>query len=249
MALDLPAARALAIAAQRLDRRPDHPAAKADVLAAIRHLGVIQIDTIHVVARAPYFVLWSRLGEYDPRWFDELLYPDGLLFEYWAHAASFLPIELWPLFRHAMLNQAGERPRLATWRRNNAAVVAQVLDEIRRRGPLRSADFEAPPEHAGGGWWNWKPAKEALDISWLFGELMIRRRVNFQRVYELTERMLPQPYAAALDPAAARRQLADIALRALGLATERQLRDYYRMRADETAAALKLLLADGRAIE
>ena len=96
-------ARAIAIAATRLDRRPSQPASKADVLATLRHLAIIQIDTIHVVARAPYFVLWSRLGDYNPVWFDELQHPDGHMFEYWAHAASFLPIELWPLLRPKMV--------------------------------------------------------------------------------------------------------------------------------------------------
>src|SRR5512144_2815742 len=102
MRLTLPAARALMLAAQGLLEPPRSPATKADVLAAIRRMGALQIDTIHVVARAPYLVLWSRLGDYDPAWLDELL-AEGKLFEYWAHEASFLPIEQYPLWRRRML--------------------------------------------------------------------------------------------------------------------------------------------------
>src|SRR5690348_5999601 len=106
LALSARAARALMLATQGLLAPPAKPATKADVLACIRRMGALQIDTIHVVARSPYFVLWSRLGAYAPGWLDELL-ADGALFEYWAHAACFLPIEDFPLFRRLRL--AGSR--------------------------------------------------------------------------------------------------------------------------------------------
>lgn len=104
-------ARRVMLAAQGLDRHPERPATPDDVLTAIRRMGVLQIDTIHVVARSPYLVLWSRLGEYEPRWLDES-HAAGRLFEYWAHAACFLPIEDWPLYRRLMLDepQAGPAP-------------------------------------------------------------------------------------------------------------------------------------------
>src|ERR671933_219398 len=96
------AARALLLAAQGLDAPPERPATKEDVLESIREMGVLQIDSIAVVARSPYLVLWSRLGAYEPRWLDELL-AEGALFEYWSHAACFLPVEDYPLYRHRML--------------------------------------------------------------------------------------------------------------------------------------------------
>src|ERR1019366_2686490 len=99
--LSLAEARALLLAAQGLDRAGVKVATKDSVRAAIRRMGVLQIDTIHVVARSPYLVLWSRLGAYDPVWLDELL-AEGRIFEYWAHEASFLPIEDYPLFRRRM---------------------------------------------------------------------------------------------------------------------------------------------------
>lgn len=242
-------ARAIAIAAQGLDRRPAHPT-KADVLATIRRLAIVQIDTIHVVARSPYLVLWSRLGDYDPRWFDQLHYPDGLLFEYWAHAASFLPIELWPLLRPEMrLHTPDGWARSIAWITANQATVDAVQAAIRQRGPLRSTDFAAPDDHAGGGWWNRKPAKVALDQLWNIGELMIQRRINFQRVYELTERMLPDwDDAQAPTYAEARDQLAEIGLRAMGIATERHLPDYFRQKRVGMAALLKHWVDEGRAL-
>src|SRR3954453_24259472 len=102
MHLSHAAAQALMVAAQGLHRRPDAVASKADVLATVRRKGVLQIDTIHVVARSPYLVLFSRLGAYEPRWLGELL-AEGKLFEYWAHEASFVPVEDYPRFRGRML--------------------------------------------------------------------------------------------------------------------------------------------------
>src|SRR5919197_6741175 len=99
-------ARAVMLAAQGLLREARAAAKKTDVLGAIRRMGALQIDTIHVVARSPYLVLWSRLGDYEPRWLDELL-AEGALFEYWSHEACFLPIEDYPLFRHRMLDAVG----------------------------------------------------------------------------------------------------------------------------------------------
>src|SRR4051794_41388793 len=101
--ISLATARSMLLAAQGLAKPPTRPAKKKDVLAAIRRMGVLQIDTIHVVARSPYLVLWSRLGDYKPEWLDELL-AEGKLFEYWSHAACFVPIEDYPLYRRQMLD-------------------------------------------------------------------------------------------------------------------------------------------------
>lgn len=244
-ALSLADARRIAVAAQALDRVPPE-ATKADVLAMVRRLGCVQIDTIHVVARSAYLVLWSRLGAYDVGWLDELLYPDRLVFEYWAHAASIVPIEHWPLFRRRMLaTLEGERGWVA-WRDQNAAVIEQVRDEIRERGPLGAAHFEAPEGHKSGGWWDWKPAKTALDYLWSAGELMIERRVNFHRRYELRERLLPAWDDADLPGEAEnRRRLAELAFGCMGVATVKQLADYFRQPIRGLAASVDELAAAG----
>jgi hypothetical protein len=240
-------AQGIAITAQALDRQPS-AATKADVLALVRQLGCIQIDTIHVVARSAYLVLWSRLGEYEPRWLDELLYPDRCVFEYWAHAASIIPIEHWPLFRSKMLKFAHDDTGWwSRWQVEHTDVLNHVRDEIRTRGPLGAADFAAPPDHHSGGWWDWKPAKQALDALWTAGELMIERRVNFHRRYELRERLIDWDDSMLPDEHERRYRLAELALRAMGVATMRQLADYFRQRQTGLNDTLEALVAAGEA--
>ncbi|WUR11478.1 crosslink repair DNA glycosylase YcaQ family protein [[Empedobacter] haloabium] len=224
------AARALHLHAQGLLSARRRRAGKADVLAAIRRMGVLQIDTIHVVARSPYLVLWSRLGDYPQAWLDELL-AEGALFEYWAHEACFVPIEDYRLLRHRMLDPAAMGWKYSVdWMREHCREVQQVLAHVRAHGPVRAADFERTDGKAGG-WWEWKPEKRALEVLYTAGQLMIARRHNFQRVYDLAERVLPGWDDAALPrPAQVRRELALNTVRALGLARAAWVPDYYRTR-------------------
>src|ERR687883_1429901 len=126
MELSQDGARAVMLAAQGLDGRPRAAAKKADVLGAIRRMGALQIDTIHVVARSPYLVLWSRLGSYEPRWLDELL-AEGAIFEYWSHAACFIPIEDYGLYRRLMLAKT-EKTR--AWMEAHPDALEHVLGRI-----------------------------------------------------------------------------------------------------------------------
>src|SRR5687767_15581405 len=187
------AVRGLMIAAQGLERCPPAPATKADVRRMIRQMHVLQIDTINVVARSPYLVLWSRLGDYQPAWLDELL-AEGTLFEYWAHAMCFLPREDYALYRRRMLdaiqNEVWPVKWAVKWSREHPQVLERVRTHLHQNGAVRSAEFENP-SHTPGGWWNWKEEKDALEAMLLTGEVMIARRQNFQRVYELRERILP----------------------------------------------------------
>ncbi len=190
MPLSRTEARAIMLAAQGLDRRPLKKAGKRDVLGTIRRMGALQIDTISVVARSPYLVLWSRLGQYEPRLLDELL-TEGAIFEYWAHEACFLPIEDFKLYRHRMLNAESMGWKYcATWANEHRREIEAVLAHIRERGAVRSADFVRQDGKAGG-WWEWKTEKRVLETLFTMGELMIARRQNFQRVYDLRERVLP----------------------------------------------------------
>jgi uncharacterized protein len=244
MPLPLPAARALHLHAQCLARRPRRRPRKADVLEAIRRMGALQIDTISVVARSPYLALWSRLGTYEPRWLDELL-AEGRLFEYWAHEASFLPIEDFALYRHRMLDRHWAKWRYAhTLMERHPEAVERVLARIRDHGPVRSADFErAAP---GGTWWDWKPEKRILESLFTAGELMIARREGFQRVYDLRERVLPGwNDAERPDPDAVRRALTLSAVRALGIARPAWIPDYFRMAKPATRAAAHSLAEEG----
>ncbi len=242
------AARNLLIAAQGLNRRPDHPAEKADLLETIRRMGVLQIDTIHVVARSPYLVLWSRLGHYPPAWLDELL-AEGALFEYWAHEASFLPIENYPLYRSLMLQgQSRGWKHAQTWLHENRAGADQLMALIRERGPVRSADF-VRTDGKIGAWWNWKFEKMALEMLFMAGELMITRRHNFQRIYDLRERVLPS-WNDTQAPSAYEvyRALALKAIHALGVAPARRVADYFRTKKSLTEPVVREQAAAGALI-
>lgn len=246
LTFSLAAARALHLAAQGLLLPRRRKARKDDVLAAIRQMGVLQIDTIHVVARSPYLVLWSRLGDYPQPWLEQLL-EEGALFEYWAHEACFVPIEDYGLYRHRMVDPGSMGWKYSeTWMRERRADVDAVLAHIRANGPTRSSDFERT-DGQSGGWWGWKPEKRSLEVLFTAGALMIARRHNFQRVYDLAERVLPgwdDSRMPAMEQT--RRALVLQAVRALGLARAGWISDYFRTKPPrldpETLVAEGLLL-------
>jgi uncharacterized protein YcaQ len=239
------AARAMLLAAQGLLQPPERTATKADVLAAIRQMGALQIDTIHVVARSPYLVLWSRLGDYTPAWLDELL-AEGALFEYWSHEACFLPIEHYPVYRRLMLEgETRAWGSIRRWVAEHAEELERMRAHIAAHGPVRSADFERTDGQAGA-WWNWKAEKMALEMLFSLGDLMIARRVNFQRIYDLRERVLPAwDDSQAPDAEQARRTLVLEAVRALGPAHERWIADYFRTDKRDTARRAARLADEG----
>jgi uncharacterized protein YcaQ len=226
--LSLSAARALHLAAQGLLQPRRRKARQPDLLAAIRQMGVLQIDTIHVVARSPYLVLWSRLGDYPQPWLEQAL-ADGELFEYWAHEACFVPIEDYGLYRHRMLDpEAMGWKYSATWMKERRAEVDAVLEHIRVNGPTRSSDFERTDGQAGG-WWSWKPEKRSLEVLFTTGALMIAARHNFQRIYDLAERVLPHWDDSQLPHMdEVRRQLVLKAVKAMGCARAGWISDYFR---------------------
>lgn len=245
MLLNRMQARAVMLAAQGLQKRRAKKATKMDVLRVIRSMEVLQIDTINVVARSPYFVLWSRLGDYDPRWLEELL-AEGALFEYWSHEACFLPVEDFALYRHRMLGaeQMGWKYSKA-WVEEHQSEIDQLLALIRERGAVRAADFERT-DGQSGGWWEWKTEKRALEMLFTAGELMIARRHNFQRVYDLRERLLPRWDDRQLpSQEEVRRALALKAVRALGITTARWTSDYFRTDKRATSAAVCALAEEG----
>jgi uncharacterized protein len=244
LALSRPAAATLLLAAQGLLAPPPAGAARDDVRAAIRRMHALQIDTIHVVARSPYLVLWSRLGDYRPVWLDELL-AEGALFEYWAHAACLLPAEDYGLHRRLVLDGVRRFERSEQWLARNPATVARILDHIRERGAVRSAEFTRV-EGPGNGWWDWKPEKQALEYLHNVGVLMTARRQNFQRLYDLRERVRPEWDDAHAPPAEqARRRLALMAVAALGVATAAWSADYFRTPRTGEAARLAALADEG----
>jgi len=186
VALDPSRARALALRAQGLDRRAAFGLGQEGVLGAIEHLGYVQIDTISVVERAHHHVLWSRVPDYHPDYLAGL-HGDRQVYEYWSHAASFLPMKD---FRHSL-------PLMKSWRRRFhwsedspelRSAMRRVLGRIRREGAVRSRDFEG--ESRPGFWTFSKIEKRALHELWMRGELMISAREGFQKVYDLRERVV-----------------------------------------------------------
>ena len=247
MRFSLPAARALLLAVQGLSSQPERPETRGEVLQCVRRMGVLQIDSIAVVARSPYLVLWSRLGRYEPRWLDELL-AGGALFEYWSHAASLIPIEDYGLYRRLMLEGSDKKTR--AWFSAHPEEVGRVLTRIREGGEVRSADFERTDGRAAG-WWEWKSEKRALEHLFAAGELMISRRdPNFHRVYDLRERVLQRAlpdWEDALAPSyeEVQRALALKAVRALGVAVARWVPDYFRTPKKGIADLLDGLAGEG----
>lgn len=229
--LSLRAARHLHLAAQGLLQKPRRRARAEDIKATISRMSLLQIDTINVVARSPYLVLFSRLGDYPPFWLDDAL-ACGDIFEYWAHEACFIPREDFGLVRHNMLQpeKMGWKYR-AAWMQEHEQDIAQLLEHVRLNGPVRSADF-AHPQKGAGGWWAWKPHKRHLEGLFTAGKLMVKARHNFQRIYDLTERVQPQWDDARDLPTreAAQRQMLLNSARSLGIFQPAWLADYYRLR-------------------
>lgn len=229
--LTLKQARALQLAAMGLLTPPCRLARKADVLATIRSMNVLQIDTIHIVARSPYLVLWSRLGDYSLKWLDELQ-AEGALFEYWSHAACFLPIEDYPLYRRQMLHlEAAGSERSAVRLASDPLAHVELLEHVREHGPVRAADFEHADGRKGNGWWDWKPDKLRLETLYTAGEIMVARRENFHRIYDVRERVLPphlldDTKVPSHETVNHRWTLA--AVKAMGFAPARWIGDYFR---------------------
>ncbi|MEB7711736.1 winged helix-turn-helix domain-containing protein [Kluyvera cryocrescens] len=237
--LTLRAARHLHLVAQGLLNRPRRQAKAHDILRTIQQMSLLQIDTINVVARSPYLVLFSRLGAYPSTWLDEAL-SRGELMEYWAHEACFLPRSDFPLVRHRMLapHKMGWKYH-QSWMNEHAQDIAALKSHIAENGPVRSADF-SHPRKGESGWWAWKPHKRHLEGLFTAGEVMVVARRHFQRVYDLTERVMPHWNDAtdALTQPAAERLMLENSARSLGIFRPQWLADYYRLRQPDLNALL-----------
>jgi hypothetical protein len=215
----------------------------------VERLGCVQIDTLQMVRRSQYLVLWSRLGSYDPDDFEALASAaDRRLFEGWQHAASLIPLGeyRYQLPRQRRLREApGKNTHAWISDPENAVLVRSVLERIRREGALRTSDFEGDGRKRAS-WWDWKPAKQALEHLYAWGDLMIAGRHNFQRLYDLSERVLPD-WVDRREPTAAERDRfwVEGGARALGVCTPRQAGDYTWMNVTRSRPAVADLLEEG----
>ncbi len=223
--LALTDARWLALRCQLLLGDMALPSNKEGVAQAVEHLGYVQIDTISVVQRAHHHTLWTRCPSYEPWMLHELQATDRLVFEHWAHALAILPMSDYRYYVPQMERIKTHRSeRMQAWYSQNRDVVEEVLGRVRAEGPLTSKDFELPPGAKRGTWWDWKPAKRALELLFMQGDLMVAERRGFQKVYDLTERVLPAS-VDAVAPSASEcgRFQVRRALQAFGVAQEREI--------------------------
>jgi uncharacterized protein len=244
------AARRIALAAQGFGRRPSKEPSTAQILKLVRQLGLLQLDSVNVFVRAHYMPVFSRLGPYDRARLDRIAGHgsgriDRRLVEYWAHEASLIPVELHPLLRWRMgdLGSAwGSMQRIVDER---PGLVAETLALVTAQGPVRARDTGAERQpNRPGQMWNWHEGKVALEHLFFTGQIGAARRVNFERCYDLIERVLPPEInnLPTPEPADAQRQLVRISAAALGIATEPDLGDYFRLpRADSKARVAELV--------
>ena len=237
-------ARRIALAAQGFgEPRPKQPG-NEDVKRTIDRLRLIQIDSVNVLVRAHYMPFFSRLGPYRREMLDELAYRDRYVFEQWAHVACFVPIADYPLLHYRM--STGNH----WWREmppERLAYFDSVLQRIREYGPAVTGEME----ETGGkvGWWNWSQAKIALEYHFAHGRLAVRERRNFARVYDLPERVFDASVleAPGVPKLEAQREMIRRALRALGVGTAGDLRDYYRLKMGDARPRIAELVESGEA--
>ncbi|SDK74248.1 winged helix-turn-helix domain-containing protein [Pseudomonas indica] len=253
LSLSLKEARRLVLAAQGFtSRRPTAAIRAAHLLKVIERLGVVQIDSVNALVRSHYLPLFSRLGIYPRKLLDQAAWGTGrqrALFEYWGHEASLLPLELYPAMRWRMRRAArgeGIYRQLARFGVEQQPLIQRVLQTVREQGALGAGSLSTRQERAGP-WWDWSAEKHALE--WLFaaGEVTVAGRRGFERLYDLPERVIPSVILAQPEPeeAEAQRRLLLRSAAALGVATEKDLRDYYRLDPTDSRARVAELVENG----
>jgi hypothetical protein len=222
----------------------------------LRRLGLVQIDSVNVLVRAHYMPFFSRLGPYPTTWLDEAAYDSRKrrLFEYWGHEASLIRLDLLPYLGWRMRKSATGKGVWSSVRnisKEQPELLRRIETEIRDRGPMSAGHLEKIL--LGGrriaGWWGWSECKRAVE--WLFwvGRLTTATRRNFERVYDLTERVFPNFRPEEISETEGRRVLIGVAAKALGIATATDLRDYFRLEAEEGRRAIEELVSAGELIQ
>jgi hypothetical protein len=245
-------ARRLALGAQGFGvPRPTGRVDRRHVRRVLAHVGLIQIDSVNVIVRSQELPLFSRLG---PHRRDLLpgMVEDGELFEYWGHEASLLPMEVFPLMRWRM-DAAGAK--LAGWNglvrmaKERPDYVEAVYEEVRERGLMSASELDDPGAKSGP-WWGWRHGKQALEYLFWSGRLSARRRASFERMYDLTERLIPPAWFNAPVPTEAEAQKALLvrAAQAHGVGTARDLADYYRLNIPKARVLVAELVEEGRLV-
>lgn len=254
--LSAAAARRIALAAQGFaDPRPRGRVDARHLRRVLERVGILQLDSVNVFSRTHYMPLFSRLGPYPRETLDRLTAHTAgpirrELFEYWAHEASLVPVELQPFLRWRMARADadawGGMRRIA---QEHPHLVEEVLELVREQGPIRANDTSAAERarRRPGEMWNWHEGKVALEYLFWSGQVTAARRVNFERRYDLPERVLPAEVVATPTPTVeeAQRELLRVSARAHGVATEPDLGDYFRLPRAESKARVAELVEAG----
>jgi uncharacterized protein len=251
-------ARRTALAAQGFaDPRPTGRVDARHIKRVLDRIAILQIDSVNVFSRAHYLPVFARLGPYPRDTLDQLTGYTAksgkpAMFEYWAHAASLIPLELQPLLRWRMQRAHVEPwPAIRRIAEDNPTLLEDVRQLVTDNGPIRAGDTGIPrPAPRPGHMWNWHDGKVALEYLFYEGWVTTAKRVNFERYYDLAERVLPAEVLATPTPSDqdAKRELVRISARALGVATEPDLRDYFRISHNSAKAAVADLVESGELI-
>ena len=242
-------ARRVALAAQGFtDRLHARPTLRT-LVRTVGRTGVLQVDSVNVLQRAHYLPLFSRMGPYDIGLLDRASgRAPRRLVEYWAHVAAFMPVDLWPVMAHRMRHYREQGHDWAAIK-HRPELVDSILATVRAEGPKTARDLDDGLPRTRDHWgWNWSESKKALEYLFAAGELAVARRNSaFERVYDLPERVLPREVLEVPEPSRedAQMELVRRAARSHGVATERSLADYYRMRGTDTRVAVRSLVEAG----
>lgn len=229
--LDNASARRVFLDRHALSEAPTGPAGPDDILALIERLGFVQVDSVQTVARAHHMILWSRRQRYRPAVLDRLLERERSLFENWTHDAAVIPVRFFPYWQHKFQRS---RERLAArwpkWQGETfLGECEQVLARIAEAGPLTAGEAGDGRAGTGGGWWEWQPAKTALEYLWRSGDLAISRRDTFRKVYDLTENVIAAPYRQSASSDETLNWACNAALDRLGFATHGEIAAFWEI--------------------
>jgi uncharacterized protein YcaQ len=244
--LSADAARRIALASQGFDRRRPKKPTRAHLRRVFDDIGLIQIDTVNVCVRAHELTVFSRLGPYPRSWLNDAV-ADGELFEYWAHGTCFIPTEFHHLHRWRCAHY-GDDPHPRSIAVRKPEVVAGVLAQVKRRGPLHLGDVEGRVRKKNSEWWDWDDAKQALEHLFVTGQVAVTRRPDFGKLFDLPERVLPPEALAVPTPPTpeARKQITLQAARALGVATVNEIAFYHHQSAPKARRWINELIEEGQ---
>jgi uncharacterized protein len=250
--VDNATARRIFLHRHALAEPPSGPAHGSDLSALIDRIGFVQVDSINTVARAHHMILWSRRQTFRPEALKALLEKDRHLWEHWTHDASILPVHLHGMWQHRFER---DKDRLhANWkswfRDGYEAQFDTILNRIARDGPVGTADVGQDELRGKGGWWDWHPSKTALEWLWRTGQIAVTRRDGFAKIYDLTERVIPQAHRAPVPAERVLDWACGSALDRLGFATSGEIAAYWKAVGPDAAKAwVKAAQASGEVEE